>query len=166
MIVGDFNIHICCEDKPLVKDFLNVIESFNLTQFASGPTHQCGHTLDLVLGCGLSVSISEICVVPILDHSMILFDVLIPNLSMSGKMSMNIRLSRYIGPRVLSDLKFRLPGVVVVFNQALSADCLTENFNGALRDLLELVAPAKTLKCSQKPLMPWLYDDLLVLKKT
>lgn len=34
-----FILHICCDDKPLVKDFLNVIQSFNLTQFVSGPTH-------------------------------------------------------------------------------------------------------------------------------
>lgn len=38
LIVGDFNIHICCNDKPLVKDFLNIIESFNLTQFVTGST--------------------------------------------------------------------------------------------------------------------------------
>lgn len=77
LIVGDFIIHLCCEDKPLLKDFLNVIDSLNFTQFVSGPTRK-GHTLDLVLGYGLNVSITENCVLPILDHSAILFDILIP----------------------------------------------------------------------------------------
>lgn len=31
--VGDFNIHICCPNKPLVSDFLNLIDSFNFVQF-------------------------------------------------------------------------------------------------------------------------------------
>lgn len=27
LILGDFNIHVCCPSKPLVKDFLNLLES-------------------------------------------------------------------------------------------------------------------------------------------
>ena len=57
----DFNVHICCKDKPMVKDFLNLIYSFNLTQWVSGSTHGKGHTLDLVLSHGLCVHINEIC---------------------------------------------------------------------------------------------------------
>ena len=30
LLFGDFNIHVCCPDKPLVKDFLRLIDSFNL----------------------------------------------------------------------------------------------------------------------------------------
>lgn len=55
LIVGDFNIHVCCPMKPLVEDFLNVIDSFNLVQFVTDPTHEHGHTLDLVLSCGLQI---------------------------------------------------------------------------------------------------------------
>lgn len=29
LIVGDFNIHVCCPVKPLAKAFLNLVESFN-----------------------------------------------------------------------------------------------------------------------------------------
>ena len=32
LIIGDFNIHVCCDSRPLVKDFLNLIDSFNLKQ--------------------------------------------------------------------------------------------------------------------------------------
>lgn len=39
VILGDFNIHICCPDKPLVQDFLSLLESFNLTQSVVGSTH-------------------------------------------------------------------------------------------------------------------------------
>lgn len=56
LILGDFNIHVCCPDKPLVKDFLNIIDSFNFAQRTVGPTHEHGHTLDLVLTHGISVA--------------------------------------------------------------------------------------------------------------
>lgn len=30
LILGDFNIHICCKDDLLAKDFLALMDSFNL----------------------------------------------------------------------------------------------------------------------------------------
>ena len=64
----------CCPDKPLVKDFLSLIDSFNLEQCVSGPTHEHGHSLDLVLCHGLSVSNLEICDNEFSDHLPVLFE--------------------------------------------------------------------------------------------
>lgn len=47
LLVGDFNIHVRCPDKPLVKDLLSLIDSLYLVQCLSGPTHEHGHTLIL-----------------------------------------------------------------------------------------------------------------------
>ena len=55
LISGDFNIHVCCESRPLVKDYFNLLSSINLVQSVRGLTHEKGHTLDLVLSYGLSV---------------------------------------------------------------------------------------------------------------
>lgn len=49
LIIGDFNAHVCCPDQPMAKDFLNLIDSFDLVQPVSVPTQKYGHTLDLVL---------------------------------------------------------------------------------------------------------------------
>lgn len=51
LIVGDFNIHICCESNSLAKDFINLFDSFDFIQVVNGPTHKQDHTLDLVLVC-------------------------------------------------------------------------------------------------------------------
>ncbi len=59
--IGDINIYLGCESKPLAKDFLSLTNSFNLTQSVSGPTHEKGHTLDLVLSYGFCITISELC---------------------------------------------------------------------------------------------------------
>lgn len=40
---------------------LRIIDSFNLVQSVTGPTHERGHTLDLVLSYGLPVFNLEIC---------------------------------------------------------------------------------------------------------
>lgn len=74
LILGDFNVHVCCESRPLVIDFLNLISSFHFSQCLSGPNHE-GHILDLVLSLSsLSVSVDEICVTTyISDHLPVLF---------------------------------------------------------------------------------------------
>lgn len=61
VIVGDFNVHVCCPLKPLAKDFINLTEAFNLEQHVTEPTQEHGHTLDLVLSCGLPTSNVLVC---------------------------------------------------------------------------------------------------------
>ena len=46
IIVGDFNIHVDCNDEG---NFLDLLQSFGLTQHVTGPTHEDGHTLDLII---------------------------------------------------------------------------------------------------------------------
>lgn len=79
LIQGDLNIHVCCETRPLVKDFLSLVDSFNLTQWVSSPTHEKGHTLDLVLSHGVPVCVDEICnSACISDHLPVLFSATVP----------------------------------------------------------------------------------------
>lgn len=40
VLLGDFNIHVCCQLKPLVTEFLN-IDSFNFSHCVTGPAHYC-----------------------------------------------------------------------------------------------------------------------------
>lgn len=73
LIVGDFNIHICCLNTPLTNDFLNLIDSFNFVQSVKGPTPEHGHTLDLVLSSGLTLCDTEICNINFSDHMPVIF---------------------------------------------------------------------------------------------
>lgn len=70
LIIGDFNIHICCPDELISRNFLNVTDSFNFAQSVSGPTHKLGHMLDLVLSHNL-----DICDAIFSDHMPVLFDI-------------------------------------------------------------------------------------------
>jgi len=56
LILGyDFNINVVLLNL-MVKQFLQTIDSFNLTQSVLGSTHKQGDTLDLILSYGFSVS--------------------------------------------------------------------------------------------------------------
>ncbi len=49
-------MHIDQNDCMLTKDFLFLLDCFNLKQLISGPTHNKGHTLDLVIANDAIVS--------------------------------------------------------------------------------------------------------------
>ncbi len=96
LIVGDFNVHVCCPHIPMVKDFLCLIDSFNLVQSVSGPTQERGHTLDLVLSFGLPVRNLEICDAVFSDHMPVLFDIALACNTVETRAA--IRLCRIINP--------------------------------------------------------------------
>ncbi len=78
LILGDFNIHVCCSDNALAKEFQNLLSSLNVVQWVNGPTHYRVHTLDLILTYGLSVADIDICDTPLSDHRPVLFSTLLP----------------------------------------------------------------------------------------
>lgn len=49
LILGDFNIHVCCPSHHLEKESEQLIESFDLVQHVNGPTLERRHSLDLDL---------------------------------------------------------------------------------------------------------------------
>ncbi len=74
LFLGDFNVHVCCPSDPLVKDFLNLIESFNLSQHVHGSTRVHGHTLDLVISSNqlhFNVTLDD---VAFSDHKSVTFE--------------------------------------------------------------------------------------------
>ena len=79
LICGDFNIHVCCAANQLTNEFKHLLDSFGLTQSVNAPTHEHGHTLDLIISHGLSVSLGEIVDTAISDHLPIVFDFAAPH---------------------------------------------------------------------------------------
>ena len=48
-LTGDFNIHVDDHNDSAACRFLDLLESMSLTQHVTEPTHELGHTLDLVI---------------------------------------------------------------------------------------------------------------------
>ncbi len=76
-IAGDFNIHIDNAEIKTTKEIITVLNTFDLIQHVHGPTHNRGHTLDLLISRGLNISSIVIKDVALSDHFCIFFDILI-----------------------------------------------------------------------------------------
>ncbi|CAJ1050799.1 LOW QUALITY PROTEIN: uncharacterized protein LOC127597372%2C partial [Xyrichtys novacula] len=75
LLLGDFNFHI---DNPTCKqasDFLDLLDTLNLTQHVHSPTHSHGHTLDLVCSTGISIHHLSTTNLYISDHLAVTFNV-------------------------------------------------------------------------------------------
>lgn len=83
IILGDFNIHVCCPSQTFDTDFMDTLESFNLTQAIQEPTHSKGHTLDRVLYSGLNPDNFETKDICVSDHKAVLFSVVLSQLSIT-----------------------------------------------------------------------------------
>ena len=166
IITGDFNIHVCCESKPLVNDFRNLIDSFSLTQSVSNPTHEKGHILDLILTKGLSVTIDDICTPPCpSDHFPILFNSLIP--CSIPKPIDHAHLTRAINPLTAPQFSCMFTNsmpIVMDENHTLTADTLLSNFNLTCTQILDTIAPLRK-KRTKALSEPWLNDTTKDLRR-
>jgi len=155
LLIGDFNIHVCCTTLTLSREFLNLIESFDLVQWVTGPTHQQGHTLDLILTHGLSVSDITISNANFSDHMPVLFSVPYSGQTLNNQ-SMR-RMSRNFTTSSIEEFK-------VAFNEVwnssetgstlhnLDVDEHLSYFNSTCASILNSIAP---LKRKSVPI-PWL----------
>ena len=94
MIVGDFNLHIEDLTNFYAREFLNLLDTFNVSQRVNEPTH---HTLDLLITRQGSNLINDIRVyVPwISDHSIVQFKTTIMKPSVAQKTICYRRLPEY-----------------------------------------------------------------------
>jgi len=75
LLLGDFNIHLCCPGRPLVAEFSNILNSFGFSKHINQATHVLGHTLDRIMSYGSSVVDVFIDDASFSDHKPIVFKV-------------------------------------------------------------------------------------------
>ena len=68
LVLGDFNVHADSPSSRIDLDLMSTMAALGFSQFVTGPTHQAGHTLDLVFGVGVQVDLMATDVVPWSDH--------------------------------------------------------------------------------------------------
>ena len=161
LIVGDFNIHVCCDSKPFVKDFLRAIDSFNLVQFVTGPTHEKGHTLDLVLSHGLNVCIQDLCSTQISDHLPVLFSLKLPR---APAKPCALTRTRHVIKSSTTEEFSKAFGLVSTPDLSSSVEDATSMFNSACTAILDFLAPLKT-QTSKSASEPWLNDSTRALRR-
>lgn len=60
MILGDFNLHVDNAADSRAVGFLKLLSSMDFTQHVNKPTHNRGHTLDLIITHGLRIDVSSV----------------------------------------------------------------------------------------------------------
>lgn len=164
LICGDFNIHICCEADLLAKDFLALIDSFNLTLWVRKSTHTKGHMLDLVLSYRLDICITDINDAGISDHFPVMFDVQLCNMELNSEGP--LCLSRLINSEAVALFSAAFANSVCyddISNAPLSVDGAVNSFISTCSSILDTVAPVKT-KRRKTSRQPWLNEYTLALR--
>lgn len=122
LILGDFNIHICCPDHALSSQFLDVLNAFKITQSVTVPTHDKGHILDLILTIGLAPVLVNVKDIPVCDHKAVLFSLPLPPVEINRNCTPV--LSRVLDAcsafRFCEELKLKMPPIIVILIMTLS----------------------------------------------
>lgn len=121
------------------------MDSLNFIQSLTGPTHQKGHTLDLVFSHGFPVSNIELCDAVISHHCPVIFDsVLSCTLPKSYHSPLYFRCSNSSTAKSFNDvyLSTQIPTAVNVLSSSVHPDELVEIFNSTCISTLKSVAPS------------------------
>ncbi|CAH3104989.1 unnamed protein product [Pocillopora meandrina] len=139
VISGDFNLHLDDLRDSDTKKLEDLLETFNLSQYVSGPTHLSGQTLDLIITRSSDdiVLASPKTTFPISDHFIIQCPIGFSRPALSYK-----------------KLTFRkLKNIDIAAFSADIASSMLYPF-----DILDKFAPLKTRTIVNRPKVPWFHD--------
>ena len=163
LILGDFNIHLDNPSLQGTNSFLNIIDSFDLKQHVNFPTHESGHTLDLLISRSSSSLINNIypSFPALSDHDAVLATLSVSVKDRPARMTKTIRPIRSIDPVsfsndiLSSDLYKATPATLSEYLHV---------FISTLTSLLNKHAPSRTITCSASPSKPFITPEIRAAK--
>ncbi|XP_072247605.1 uncharacterized protein [Leuresthes tenuis] len=156
IIVGDFNIHMDNPQDRGTKDLSNTLDNFGLTQHITEPTHNRGHTLDLVISKGLSISKITVSDVGLSDHSCVFFE---STISVHTNVSTAV-----ISKQCITENSSKIFNQVFSLTPALSGGSVSElvsSFNTKMLNVMDTIAPIKVKVISGRKKSPWRNSTLV-----
>ena len=157
-LAGDFNIHVDDHQNIDQIKLCEIFASFGLVQKVSIPTHQSGHTLDLIATRNCSdVEISPPTAGYFLsDHCFILSKVSLPKPGFTSKTISFRKIKNMDNVAFNSDL-------TSICEELLSIDSLEKlvtDFNTKLQECLDKHAPVVTKTIKDRPNTPWYNSEI------
>ncbi|KAF7648802.1 hypothetical protein LDENG_00151480 [Lucifuga dentata] len=150
ILTGDFNIHIDNLNDNPAKEFCALLDTFELLQHVTGPTHTRGHTLDLVISKGLSLPVVNVRDLALSDHFCIFFDALVSPVIHARTKTVK---KRYINEDTSALFMKALSNSPIT--KAESVDDFLNHFNLRILRIMDVLAPVKTKIISGKQKAPW-----------
>uniref|UniRef100_A0A672SSK0 Reverse transcriptase domain-containing protein n=1 Tax=Sinocyclocheilus grahami TaxID=75366 RepID=A0A672SSK0_SINGR len=149
-IAGDFNIHIDNAENKTTKEIITVLNTFDLIQHVHEPTHNRGHTLDLLISRGLNISSIVIKDVALSDHFCIFFDILISVTTESRSVSVRKRCINENTSVLFMEAISLTPSI-----SADSVDLLLDSFNSKVKNVIDDIAPLKVSRKTGRQKSAW-----------
>lgn len=123
-----------------------LIESLEFTQWVSSATHNLGHTLDLVLTHGFSITRIDLSNAVLSDHKPIVFT--LPLTSYTSRNSTSVRLTRCFTQQSSQDFSeayFNVPNSLETDSvlDILDTDTHLTLFNSTCAEILNSIAPLR-----------------------
>ena len=162
-LIGDFNFQVDNPNDNSAAEFLNFTQSLNLIQHISGPTHNKGHTLDLVFSMGLNLNSLCIGEFFLSDHKYILFNI---NHTVESHRTTRSICSRHLNNSSAAKFSSVFTDLCNGNPSPANTNDLVSLFNNICSSALDIVAPLKIKKkdSSLNP-SPWINDDIRSLKR-
>lgn len=164
VISGDLNLHLDDLRDNDTKKFMDLLETFSLSQHVSGPTHLSGHSLDLIITRSSDdvVLASPKVTFPISDHFIIQCPIGFPRPALSCKELTFRKLKNIDIVEFSADIASSMLCASVDCD---NIDALSDCFNMTLTDILDKHAPLKTRIMINRPRTPWFNDGIKQLKR-
>jgi len=163
-IVGDFNFHMDVSTDTDAKRMTSLLDSMDLRQHVTFPTHQAGHTLDLLIS-----RISDNLIVPgsenhgnfISDHCIVRCHIRFQTPDPINKIILYRKL-KCINRMAFEQDLFQ-SSIVVAPKEDLPA--LVRQYCSDLSQIVEKHAPLKERRLLARPHSPWYTDEISEAKK-
>uniref|UniRef100_A0A8C6LBK5 Reverse transcriptase domain-containing protein n=1 Tax=Nothobranchius furzeri TaxID=105023 RepID=A0A8C6LBK5_NOTFU len=159
ILLGDINIHMDNLNLPLTRDFSSCLNSFDFQTYSNFPTHIKGHSLDLICCSGLTPSNCSANDVNISDHFFLSFNIPLCSLRTKPIRHISFRNIKNINPDTLSSIIN-----TISIPSSASPDHLVSHYNSTLHNILDSLAPVKTLSVSFTNSAPWFTPELRQMK--
>jgi hypothetical protein len=167
LALGDFNFHVDDKYNGEALKFLDLVESFNMTQHVLPATHKLGHTLDIIITRSSEPPVKDVCVQAnalsdMCDHFPVTFQ--IPATKMKQrKQEILYRKYKNINPDSFTqDLH---ETILSSQAQELALNDAVEGYNRVLRELVDKHAPAQTKTVMVRHQPAWYTDEVLAAKR-
>ena len=163
LLTGDFNYNVDDRSDSLASRFLDLLDSHNLIQHVSGPTHKDNHTLDLM--------ITRAC-----DDIIESWSTLNPHLSDHSAIHSKLSLVRPRPPKVKKQYR-KIRGVdpiefgndvmasTLFFSPASNVNDLCDQYDSELSTVVDVHAPLKTCFVTPRPSAPWYCEEIAAEKR-
>ena len=162
LIVGDFNIHVDNSNDATARQFLDLLDSFDLVQHVREKTHANGHTLDLVISNAMDHFVNDVKTTdPVISDHLAVHSTLHLEKPRFVKKVVSSRNLRRID---MNSFRSDIESSVLLQHQD-DLHVVVNNYDEVLRSLLDKHAPVKERVVTVRPSAPWYTVEVTAEKR-